>query len=594
HREAVAEHLAPVGWNPNVQLTCHKRDRPEWREDIAAFVPSASGDGSQVPIGAAAGTFGLGQTLKDGHRAGVEAATSSGFGGRAGDAPAAESDATGVSAFFYVGESRRHGRAWLDFQNDVTAKDIGLAHLEGFRSVEHAKRYTTLGMATDQGKTANVLGISLLAEAAGTTIAETGTTIYRPPYTPVPIGAFAGRARGKAFRPTRKTAGHDWAADAGASFVEAGAWLRAEWFTRDGEMPWRQSVDREVNTVRNAVGICDVSTLGKIDVQGRDAAVFLDSVYANTMSSLKVGRTRYGLMLREDGIVFDDGTAARFREDHFLVTTTTANAGRVFEHLEFCHQGLWPDLDVRFESVTDHWFQVAIAGPSARALLERVVDDLASVTNDAFPFMACGETTVCGGTPARLFRVSFSGELGYELALPSRFGASLMARLANAGADLDCTPYGVEALNVLRIEKGHVSGGELNGQTTARALGLGRMVSDRKDCIGGVLRNRPHLVSDDDPILVGFKPIDGESELTAGAHFFATGAEQITANDEGHMTSVCYSPTLGSPIGLGLLLRGPDRIGETVVAADPVRNRIVEVEVCAPHFFDPEGARLRG
>ncbi|MEL6298767.1 MAG: sarcosine oxidase subunit alpha family protein [Pseudomonadota bacterium] len=582
------------GWNPSVHLTCHKRGKPEWRDDIAAFVPSADAPQGMTVAGAANGTFSLAAALTSGHAAGAAAAQELGFGAGADAAARADDEPTGVKPHWYVGASAKQGRAWVDYQNDVTGKDIAQAHMEGFRSVEHAKRYTTLGMATDQGKTANLIGLALLSEAAGQSIAETGTTIYRPPYTPVPIGAFAGRARGKAYRPTRRTPGHDWAAAHGASFVETGAWLRAEWFAQPGETHWRQSVDREVMVVREAVGICDVSTLGKIDVQGPDAATLLDRLYANMMSTLKVGRTRYGLMLREDGIVFDDGTVARLGDDHFLITTTTAQAGRVFEHMEFCHQGLWPGLDVSFESVTDAWFQVAVAGPKSRALLERIVDAPFDLSNTAFPFMACSALNVCGGTPARLFRISFSGELAYELVVPSRYGPALMDRLMQAGCDLGVAPYGVEALNVLRIEKGHAAGGELNGQTTAAMLGLGAMVSAKKDCIGKVLSKREALVDAKGPRLMGFRPVQREAEIDAGAHFIAKDAEPSLATDEGHMTSVAYSPTLGHMIGLGLIDRGADRIGEIVVAYDAVRGRNTDVEIVSPYVYDPDGGKQRG
>ena len=500
--------------------------------------------------------------------------------------------AAAVSPFWHVGESR--GRAWLDLQNDVTVKDVEQAHREGFRSVEHLKRYTTLGMATDQGKTANVGALAIMAGQTGRSIAETGTTMFRPPYTPVPIAAFAGRSRGRDFRPTRLTPSHDWAAERGAVFVEAGAWLRAQWFPRPGETHWRQSVDREVLQTRGSVGICDVTTLGKIDIQGRDAAEFLNRIYANGFARLAVGKVRYGLMLREDGIAYDDGTTARLGENHFVMTTTTVNAVLVFRNMEFARQCLWPGLDVHLISVTEQWAQFAVAGPNSRALLRKVVDPEHDISNEAFPFMACGEVGVCGGTPARLFRISFSGELAYEVAVPARYGEALMEALMVAGEEFEAVAYGTEALGVMRIEKGHAAANELNGQTTARMLGMQRMVSKRKDCIGNVLSERPEMNREDGLELMGFRPADRSEELPSGAHFLATGAEAATENDEGWMTSVAWSPELGHSVGLGFIRNGHARIGETVRAWDGVRGRDVAVEIVSAHFLDPDGERLRG
>ncbi|MEM9127997.1 MAG: sarcosine oxidase subunit alpha, partial [Pseudomonadota bacterium] len=380
------------------------------------------------------------------------------------DLPQAEDAPVSQHAFWYVPGS---ARAWLDQQNDVTVKDVKLSHQEGYRSVEHLKRYTTLGMATDQGKTSNIGGMAIMAELAGKSIPETGTTMFRPPYTPVPIATFAGRIKGPDFHPTRLTPSHYWAQQRGAVFVEAGNWLRAQWFPLPGETDWRQSVDREVRQTRASVGVCDCTTLGKIDVQGTDAAAFLNKVYCNGFAKLAVGKTRYGLMLREDGMVMDDGTAARLAEDHFVVTTTTANAVGVYRHMEFVRQCLFPDMDVQMISTTEAWAQYAVAGPNSRKLLQKIVDPDFDISNEAFPFMACANITVCGGLRARLFRISFSGELAFEIAVPSRYGDALMRRLMTEGEEFDVVPYGTEALGVMRIEKGHVTGSELNGTITA-------------------------------------------------------------------------------------------------------------------------------
>ena len=580
------------GWNPNVHLTCHQRGRPRWDEALAAFLPGADLPPGMIVAGAANGFLALGAALSSGRAAGEAVASDLGFAPVTAPAPRADDEPYAVSPLWHVAEG--NGKAFVDLQNDVAVKDVKLAHREGYRSVEHLKRYTTLGMATDQGKTANVLGLAILAECAGKTVPQTGTTIFRPPYTPVPIGAFAGASRGRAFRPVRKTPSHRWAEAHGASFVEAGPWLRAEWFALPDETHWRQSVDREVTAVRSSVGVCDVTTLGKIDIQGRDAGTFLDRVYANTFSSLPVGKVRYGLMLREDGFAFDDSTTARLGETHYVMTASTANAVAVFRHLEFCRQCLWPDLDVHLISATDGWAQFAVAGPNARKLLAKIVDPDFDISNEAFPFMACAELTVCGGVDARLFRISFSGELAFEIAVPSRFGNSLFGVLMEAGKEFGAVPYGTEALGVMRVEKGHAVGAEINGQTTARDLGLGRMVSPKKDCIGKVLADREHLLEPDRPQLVGFKPAVAGATLVAGAHFLKEGAEPTMENDEGWMTSVCHSPTLGHAIGLGFIAGGSERIGETVRAVDLVGGSDIAVEIVSPHFVDPEGVRLRG
>ncbi|PZU91288.1 MAG: sarcosine oxidase subunit alpha [Chelatococcus sp.] len=585
------------GWNPTLHLTSHQNTRPVWEPGIHAFVADRLPPGLSV-AGSAAGRFGLSQALEDGARLGREAATEAGFAAAAPEPiPATDPDGTALSPVWRVKGGKGKffsGKAFVDFQNDVTDKDVELAAREGFRPVEHLKRYTTLGMATDQGKTANIAGLAIMAEQTGRTIPETGTTTFRPPYTPVAIGALAGHHRGKAFRPVRLAPTHDWSREQGAVFVEAGQWLRAQYYPKPGESDWLTTVNREVLAVRNGVGVCDVSTLGKIDIQGSDAAEFLERVYINGWKALPVGKARYGLMLREDGFVMDDGTTSRLGEHHFLMTTTTANAGKVMQHLEFCHQVLWPELDVRMVSVSEQWAQAAVAGPKAREVLRGVVDAQHDIANEAFPYLAAREVTVGGGIPARLFRISFSGELAYELAVPADHGDAMMRALMAAGAPHGITPYGTEALGVMRIEKGHVAGNELSGQTTARDLGLGRMMSAKKDYVGRLMAGRSALVEPDRPSLVGFKPVDPAQRLRAGAHFIGLGRPGTMENDEGYMTSVAYSPLLKHWIGLGLLKNGPARIGERVRAFDPVRNGDIEVEICPPVFVDPEGARLHG
>jgi sarcosine oxidase subunit alpha len=454
------------------------------------------------------------------------------------------------------------------------------------------KRYTTLGMATDQGKTSSLNGHAIMAALTERSIPELGTTTSRPPYTPVAIAAFAGSHRGKHFKPTRLTSAHAWAKERGATFMEAGDWLRAQWFAAPGEADWLTIVTREVRAVRASVGVCDVSTLGKIDIQGQDAAVFLDRVYINLFSTLPVGKVRYGLMLREDGIVLDDGTSAHLAPHHYLMSTTTANAAKVMRHLEHARQVLWPELDVQMASVTEQWAQYAIAGPNARHLLARLLGDALDVSNTAFPYLACTEFS-WRGVPARLFRISFSGELAYELAVPARYGEAAVRAIMAAGEDFGIVPYGIEALNIMRIEKGHVTGNELNGTTTAADLGLGRMMSKKKDFIGRVLSQRAGLTGPDRPALIGIRPADKSQRLYAGAHFLNAGAEVSLANDQGYVTSVAYSPMLGHWIGLGLLARGQERLGERIRAHSPTRGGDIDGEIVPSVFFDPEGARLQ-
>jgi sarcosine oxidase subunit alpha len=422
-------------------------------------------------------------------------------------------------------------------------------------------------------------------------IPEVGTTTSRPPYSPVAVGAFAGHHRGKAFRPTRLTAGHGWAREQSDVFVEAGQWLRTQWFAVPGETSWLETVSREVKAVRSSAGVCDVSTLGKIDIQGTDCAAFLDRVYINLFSTLAVGRVRYGLMLREDGFVMDDGTTARLADHHYVLSTTTANAAKVMQHLEHARQVLWPELDVQIVSVTEQWAQYAIAGPNSRRLLERLLGHAVDISNTAFPYLACAQFS-WRGIPARLFRISFSGELAYELAVPARYGDAAIRAIMTAGGEFGVIPYGTEALGVMRIEKGHVAGNELNGTTTAADLGLDRMMSKKKDCIGRVLAGRPGLTDPNRPSLVGIRPLDRSARLYSGAHFLTLGADATLGNDQGYVTSVAFSPMLGTWIGLGLLTRGPQRFGERIRAHSPICGGDTEVEVVSPIFFDPEGTRL--
>ncbi|HBS51113.1 MAG TPA: sarcosine oxidase subunit alpha [Rhodobacteraceae bacterium] len=575
------------GWNPSVHLTCHMNARPEWRRDIAGFVPAPGAVPGLAAAGACNGAFSTAACLAEGAAAARAALKALGRSTPDLPIPEAGDDPYRIAPLWAV---PGRGRAWLDFQNDVTVKDVKQAATENFRSVEHMKRYTTQGMATDQGKNSNVAALAVLADVTGRTIPETGTTTFRPPYVPLSIAALGAGAQGKGFAPERLTASHAASRERGAPMIEAGLWYRPSYFPDPGENHWRQSCDREVRMVRESVGICDVSTLGKIDIQGRDAGAFLDLVYANLFSTLKVGRVRYGLMLREDGFVMDDGTTARLGETHYVMTTTTAAAGQVMRHLEFVQQCLAPDLDVSFASVTEHWAQFAIAGPKSRELLGTLLD--APLDPRDWPFMACGEVEVMG-VKARLFRISFSGEHAYELAVPARYGDSLFRLLLARAEALGGGPYGMEALNVLRIEKGFITHAEIDGRVTAFDLGMERMVSAKKDCIGKTLSQRPGLVDDDRPRLVGLKPVGAVKQITVGAHLFDPEDRAERVFDQGHVTSTAFSPTLGHVIALGFLKAGPERIGEWVKAVDHLRGVETLCEVCEPVFFDPEGGRMR-
>ncbi|TPI22040.1 sarcosine oxidase subunit alpha [Mesorhizobium sp. B4-1-1] len=589
--EVEADGLAVSGgWNPAVGLTSYHRGRPKWRDDIAAFVPDGVPPG-MVAAGAANGAFGLGACLREGFEAGAAAARDAGRGGNIGSMPVADDEAFSITPLWHVVGK---GKAFVDQQHDVTASDVELAQREGFQSVEHLKRYTTLGMATDQGKTSNVAGLAIMAAVSGKSIPETGTTIYRPPYVPVAIGAFAGHHRDENFHATRLTPSHHWAAEQGAVFVDTGLWKRAQWYPGAGEKDWLESVTREVKAVRNGVGFCDVSTLGKIDVHGPDAGTFLDRVYINAFSSLAVGKARYGLMLREDGIVYDDGTTSRLAEDHYFLTTTTAKAGLVMQHLEFCRQVLFPELDVQLTSVSDQWAQFSIAGPKTRDLLKEIVDPAEDLSNEGFPFMGAREVKLRGGLKARLFRISFSGEMAFEISVPARYGEAMARNLMIAGKPFGVTPYGTEALGVMRIEKGHVAGPELNGTTTAGDLGLGKMMSTKKDFIGRVMAGREALVAPNRQVVVGIKPTDKARRLRSGAHIIPKGETPGPDNDQGYVTSVCFSPALDQWIGLGLVERGRERIGEIARAHDPLRGEDYDVELCNSVFYDPDGGRQRG
>ena len=580
------------GWTPSAHLLSQSRGKLRFDDEKTCFVPRLSFQ-RERSAGSCNGAFILPSCLAEGTTAGVEAANAA--GGKAGPltVPSATSETPmkPLPLWSIPWPEGNHDKRFVDYQNDVTAEDVALAHREGYRSVEHLKRYTTLGMATDQGRTSNVNGLAIMAGLRGEDIPAVGTTTFRPPFSPFTLGAVAGPEINEHMTPIRRTPMHDWHQAAGAPFVPAGAWLRAQAYPKKGES-LKDAYMRETVHVRKHVGIVDVSTLGKIDVQGKDAAEFLNRLYINGFGKLPIGKCRYGVMLREDGIAYDDGTVTRLAEDRFMVTTTTGHAGPVMVHMERHAQIVWPELDVKLISVTDDWAGIAIAGPNSRKVLANAIKGL-DLSNDAFPFMAFGECTIFGA-PARLFRISFSGELAYEINVPSDYGYDVWQGLLDAGADEHIIPYGTEAMGIMRIEKGHIVGGELNGRTTADDLGFGRMQSTQKRYIGDVLKERSDLIRTDRKQLVGLKPVDGVSKIPRGARLVVDPNGPRPVPIEGEVTSQCESPHVGSPIGLGMLKSGRQRHGETLIATSPVTGQDVPVMVCDPIFVDPEGERLRG
>jgi heterotetrameric sarcosine oxidase alpha subunit len=577
------------GFNPRIHLACHRGAKPRWSDKHHAFL-APGGLKTLALAGSASGATTLADCLAEGSEIAVTLLAEVGLSARpavfglvSGDVPADT-----MRPLWRV----RGTKAFVDFQNDVTAADLSLAAREGYGHVELAKRYTTNGMATDQGKLSNVNAVGILAEERRVSPAEVGATTFRPFYTPVSFGALAGASTGLHFQPVRRSPMHAWAEKNGAKFVETGLWMRSSWFPRAGETGWRDSVDREARTVRETAGLCDVSTLGKIEIFGADASEFLNRVYCNGFGKLSVGKARYGLMLREDGMIYDDGTTSRLSEDHFFMTTTTALAGGVMNHLEFCAQVLWPEIDVRLASATDQWAQMAIAGPNARMILQTIVDD--DISNASFPFLSARSVSLFGGRiDGRLYRISFSGELAYELGVSAGYGEAVGDALMEAGRSHGLCAYGAEALGVLRIEKGHITHAEINGAVTPGDVGFDRMVSKAKvDFVGKHMLDREGLVDPSRPRLVGVKPLEPKRRFRTGAHILAKGAPATLDNDQGYVTSSCFSPHVGSTIGLALVERGPDRHGEEIVVWDGLAAEVTPAVLCDPVFVDPTNERL--
>ena len=575
------------GWSPAIHLASQAGAAPKWNDDLQAFLPP---DPAQPWLGAGAfsGDTNTADALRNGRNAGLKAA-----GGRASRAQVAKVEAPMLDPFpapvFEIRTADGKGKALVDHQLDVTAEDVRLAHREGFLSVEHLKRYTTLGMATDQGKTSNVPGLAIMAEARGISIPETGTTRFRPPFAPVALGALAAERTGDV-SPDRLTPMHDWHIERGAEMMPAGLWHRPRIYALPGET-LEQAYVREAKTVRASVGMVDVSTLGKIAVQGPDAAEFLDRVYTNKFSTLAVGKARYGLMLREDGLVLDDGTTWRLGETDFLMTTTTAAAGKVMQHLECLLDVHWRDLKVALTSVSDQWAGAAISGPDARRVLERVVQGT-KVDNETLPFMGIvyGEVD---GAPVMICRLSFSGELAYEVYCGAGHGTHVWEALMAAGEPFGILPYGMEALGTLRIEKGHVTGAEIDGRVTARDLYLDWMLSKKKPFVGSAMMDREGLADEERIRLVGLISLDGQP-LGGGAHIVEANSRAEPNESIGHVTAFCYSPILAKYIALALVRGGKARHGQRAFVADPLRNRYGPVEIVSHHFFDPEGSRMHG
>ncbi|MBV7563325.1 sarcosine oxidase subunit alpha [Pseudomonas sp. sia0905] len=580
------------GYSPVVHLASHLGGRPVWREDILAFVP---GEGFQKRYcaGAVNGVFGMGDSLADGFEAGAKAAADAGFQPVTGTLPKAEKRIEEASvALFQVPHDKGTSRApkqFVDQQNDVTAAGIELATREGFESVEHVKRYTALGFGTDQGKLGNINGLAIAARSLGISISEMGTTMFRPNYTPVTFGAIAGRHCGELFEPKRYTALQKWHLQQGAEFEDVGQWKRPWYFPKNGE-DMHAAVARECKAVRNAVGILDASTLGKIDIQGPDAREFLNRVYTNAWTKLDVGKARYGLMCKEDGMVFDDGVTACLADNHFVMTTTTGGAGRVLEWLEIYHQTEWPELKVYFTSVTDHWATMTLSGPNSRKLLAEVTD--IDLDKDAFPFMTWKEGKV-GGVPARVFRISFTGELSYEVNVQADYALGVLEQIAEAGKKHGLTPYGTETMHVLRAEKGFIIvGQDTDGSVTPDDLGMGWCVGRTKpfSWIGWRGMNREDCLKENRKQLIGLKPVDPNKVLPEGAQLVFDPKQSIPMTMVGHVTSSYMSAAMGHSFAMALVRGGLKRIGERVFAP-LVDGSVIEAEIVSPVFYDPKGDR---
>ncbi|MEM7178933.1 MAG: FAD-dependent oxidoreductase [Pseudomonadota bacterium] len=582
------------GWSPAIHLVSHRGVKPVWNDEFACFLSGEPPAGVSF-TGAAAGHFTTQGAIAHARAVASRAIKAVTGKGRNARLPAPTGWETPVAPLWEVTLRDQKLKSFIDPQHDVTTSDVRLAAAEGYASVEHMKRYTTLGMATDQGKMGGVIGLALLADALDQTIPETGITTFRPPYTPVPIGAFAGRATGHHWKPVRRTPMHDVQEAIGFRFLDVGLWKRTWWQqTTPGEDLGAAYV-REATNVRERVGMVDVTTLGKIAVQGPDAGAFLNRVYVNGFGKLPVGKCRYGVMLRDDGIVFDDGVTWRLGEEEFLMTCTTANAAPVMAWLENLLQARWPELKVHVASTTDQWAGVAVAGPKARDVIQPLITG--DLSDKAVPFMGILETElkVEGGTiPVLIARISFSGEMAFEVYSPSDFGPAMWAALLPGVEAAGGSAYGVEALGALRIEKGHVTGAELDGRVTLDDAGLGKMASSKKPFIGSVLRNRADLTREDRPQLAHFMPVIRENRFKIGA--IVCEENKLSGHGIGWITGVTVAPAMDNQwLGIGFIAGGPAAWeGKTVTIADPVRDTEIKARVMSPHQYDPKGERMHG
>ncbi|WP_271272603.1 sarcosine oxidase subunit alpha [Aliamphritea hakodatensis] len=581
------------GWSPVIHLSCHTGSRPVWNEEVVGFLPGPTVQ-KQLVAGAINGSYSTAKALGEGVEAANSAIASLNLDAVAVEVPATEDVAEGpVQTLFHIPHTKPTAAApkqFVDYQNDVTASGIELACREGYESIEHVKRYTAMGFGTDQGKLGNINGMAIAAKTLNKSIPETGTTIFRPNYTPVTFGAMVGRDCGELFDPERYTAMHKWHLENGAKFEDVGQWKRPWYFPKAGET-MQETLNRECVATRESVGILDASTLGKIDIQGKDAREFLGRVYTNPWAKLPVGKCRYGLMCGEDGMVFDDGVTTCLGENHFLMTTTSGGAARVYEWLELWHQTEWPELEVYFNTVTDHWATMTISGPNSRKLLEEVCTDI-DLSNEAFAFMDWKAGTVAG-VPARVFRISFTGELSYEINVQANYGLQVWEKLFEHGEKYNLTPYGTETMHVLRAEKGFIiAGQDTDGSVHPHDLGMSWCVSDKKpfSYIGKRGMKREDCVRENRKQLVGLKTKDPMVVIPEGSQGVFDKNAPIPMPMVGHVTSSYYSAVLGHSIAMGFVKGGLNRMGETVYYPQ-ADGSFIEAEICSPIFLDPKGER---
>lgn len=587
------------GFSPVIHLHGQRKGPIEWRKDIAAFVPSRPVR-DQFTVGAVNGDYSLEAALKQGAEAGHAAAKRTGFAGPL-DIPAAEPMTYAPARPLWLVTSADDDHTaltthFIDFQRDQSVADVQRAMDAGMRSVEHIKRYTSISTGGDQGKTSAVNAIGAIATVLGESdLGAVGHTTFRAPFAPVPFAALAGRRKGELFDPARITSIHPWHVDHGAEFEDVGQWKRPWYYPQDGE-DMDAAVLRECKAVRESVGFQDASTLGKIEIRGTDAGAFLGQIYTNGFAKLKVGKGRYGLMCKPDGMVFDDGVTLRVADDRYYMTTTTGGAATVLEWLEEWHQTEWPELDVVFTSVTEEWSTVAVAGPKSREVIAKLAPHL-DVSNEAFEFMGFRETTLAGGIPARICRISFSGELAFEINVENFYGLAVWEAVAEAGAEFDITPYGTETMHVLRAEKGFIIvGQDTDGTVTPQDAGMEWIVSKLKDFIGKRSYSRIDTAREDRKHLVGVLPVDGTTRLAEGAQLITSGTpitpEAGPVPMIGHVTSSYISPSMDRPFGLAMVENGRNRTGEIIQS--PVGGTLVDVEITSPVFYDPEGNRRDG